>query len=238
MAIARRRHTDIRPDADRSKDPLIYHLPDRPGCQPSRLGPSIARRRAPEFAPCPPPQHAICALTNPKPLPRRQDHACETTMRTSRPEGSTPGMAALASRQRPSKRLRRGLDLARIATSWVLVALVGVLAQGRLASASPPSRGKLLFLRCASCHDISSAASPKIGPNLAGVYERRAGSLAGYSYSPALASASFKWDAPTLDRWLAKPSDVVPGTAMAFGGISSEADRQALISYLRQHDGH
>jgi cytochrome c len=94
-------------------------------------------------------------------------------------------------------------------------------------------RGRLLFLRCASCHDITEGPSPKIGPNLSGVVGRRAGSLPGYAYSPAMKAQGFTWDDATLDAWLAKPSAVVPGTAMAFEGVDSAADRRAIIDYLR-----
>jgi cytochrome c len=94
------------------------------------------------------------------------------------------------------------------------------------------TRGKLLFLRCASCHDISDQPSPKIGPNLKGVLGRKAGSLPGYAYSPAMKAQSFVWDEAALDRWLSSPSDVVPGTAMAFGGMPDKADRDAVIAYL------
>ena len=111
----------------------------------------------------------------------------------------------------------------------VLIAL-GVCGQ---ASAAPAQRGRLLFLRCASCHDISDKASAKTGPNLAGVVGRRAGSLPGYAYSKAMAAQTFVWTDATLDRWLTRPSDVVPGTAMAFAGLDSKPDREALIAYLR-----
>jgi len=45
--------------------------------------------------------------------------------------------------------------------------------------------------------------------------------------------AHLVWDAATLDKWLTKPTDLVPGTAMAFAGLPSEKDRQAVIAYLR-----
>jgi cytochrome c len=93
--------------------------------------------------------------------------------------------------------------------------------------------GKLLFLRCASCHDISVAQSMKLGPNLNGVYGRKSGSLPGYQYSAAMRQAHLVWDAPTLDRWLTNPNALVPGTAMAFAGLPSADDRQAVIAYLR-----
>ncbi len=102
-----------------------------------------------------------------------------------------------------------------------------------VSAAAPNLRGKLLFLRCASCHNIGSGPE-KIGPNLAGVVGRKAGSLAGYTYSPAMKQANLVWNAATLDRWLTRPSDLVPGTAMAFAGLPAAVDRQALIAYLQK----
>jgi cytochrome c len=101
------------------------------------------------------------------------------------------------------------------------------------ASADPLSRGRLLFLRCASCHDVSKSPSAKIGPNLYGVVGRRAGSLAGYGYSPAMKAQTFVWTDAMLNRWLTKPTELVPGTAMAFSGVPDEADRAAIIAFLK-----
>lgn len=100
--------------------------------------------------------------------------------------------------------------------------------------ASDETRGKILFLRCASCHDISDATSAKIGPNLAHVYERKVASLPGYAYSAALRAQDFLWDSAHLDAWLTNPNSVAPGTMMAFAGLADPADRQAVIAYLRQ----
>jgi len=49
-----------------------------------------------------------------------------------------------------------------------------------------------------------------------------------------LRAQTFVWDEQHLDRWLTQPTDVVPGTAMAFSGLGSAADRQAVIAYLRE----
>jgi cytochrome c len=94
------------------------------------------------------------------------------------------------------------------------------------------SRGRILFLLCASCHDISDSVSQKIGPNLRGVVGRKAGSLPGFEYSPAMKKQSFVWDNAKLDLWLTEPNSLVPGTAMAFAGLPNRADRDAVIAYL------
>ncbi len=122
----------------------------------------------------------------------------------------------------PSKRL--GLLIAALSAQIIL---------GGPAVAQSLTRGRIIFLRCASCHDISSGPSPKIGPNLKDVVGRRAGSLPGYTYSPAMKAQTFVWDPAHLDLWLKGPSALVPGTAMAFAGLPAEADRQAIIAYLQ-----
>jgi cytochrome c len=101
-------------------------------------------------------------------------------------------------------------------------------------SAKLATRGKILFLRCSSCHDVSSTDSPKIGPNLQGIVGRKVGSLPGFKYSPAMSAQNFVWDEAALDRWLTNPGQMVPGTAMAFGGIPEAADRKALIAFLKK----
>lgn len=115
-----------------------------------------------------------------------------------------------------------------------MAAVLPILLLGAAPGKAQPavSRGKLLFLRCASCHDLSAGASSKIGPSLAGVVGRKAGALPGYAYSSALKEANLVWDEVTLDRWLTKPTLLVPGTAMAFVGLEQQPDRQAVIAYL------
>jgi cytochrome c len=120
---------------------------------------------------------------------------------------------------------------AAMALSIVLAALVAPTAAG---AGGPSARGKILFLRCASCHDATPGASAKIGPDLYGVVGRKAASLPGFSYSAALKSQDFVWDPEHLDRWIENPNAVAPGTIMAFAGIADAADRRAIIEYLQQ----
>jgi cytochrome c len=41
------------------------------------------------------------------------------------------------------------------------------------------------------------------------------------------------WDEATLDRFLANPRGVVPGTRMGFAGIPDPDERADLIAYLK-----
>ncbi len=63
---------------------------------------------------------------------------------------------------------------------------------------------------------------------------RRAGSVPGFDYSPAMKKSKLVWDGKTLDRFLANPMKVVPGTSMTYAGVPDAKDRADLIAYLRQ----
>ena len=94
--------------------------------------------------------------------------------------------------------------------------------------------GKRLFLRCTACHTVSSKAPGKVGPHLQGIVGRKAAAVTGFGYSPAMKRSAVVWNEATLDKWLQRPQAVVPGTTMAFAGLPSEADRKALIAYLKK----
>jgi len=90
---------------------------------------------------------------------------------------------------------------------------------------------KTFAVRCAACHG-TTAGEKRLGPTLAGVFGHESGDVAGYRYSPALKEAHQTWDAGALDKWLQNPSGLVRGTTMLVS-VSSSADRQNLIAYLR-----
>ncbi|TLU72074.1 cytochrome c oxidase assembly protein [Lichenicoccus roseus] len=100
----------------------------------------------------------------------------------------------------------------------------------RFANAPPDAAaGRTLFAAdCAGCHALDHAIE---GPRLAGVYGRRAGSVPGYPYTPALAGARITWDDRSLERWLSGPRAFIPGTAMP-DAIDDPVGRRDIIAYL------
>lgn len=98
--------------------------------------------------------------------------------------------------------------------------------------------GKRQFAKCRSCHTLPEGAANMTGPNLWGVFGRKAGSQPGYVYSDALKSAGFTWDAETLDRWLQDPKGFLPGNKMSFLGVKAEKDRVDLIGWLKTQTGY
>jgi cytochrome c len=90
-------------------------------------------------------------------------------------------------------------------------------------------RGARLFTaRCAECHSVTFE---DMGPHLGGVIGRKAGSVAKFRYSAALAKAGFVWDDRHLDAWLSDPEALVPGQRMK-EHVSDPAKRADLIAYL------
>jgi cytochrome c2 len=97
-----------------------------------------------------------------------------------------------------------------------------------VAAAGPPEA----FKQCSICHKTSPGET-SIGPTLAGVFGARAGHIAGFKYSPAMADSSLTWNQATLDTYLTDPKALVPGTTMAFGGVKDAAKRADIIAYLK-----
>jgi len=114
--------------------------------------------------------------------------------------------------------------------------LAGALAlSGTWAAAGDegdPRRGAQAFRQCAACHSLEPGRH-LTGPSLAGVVGRRAGAAEDFGrYSEALASSGLTWDRGTLDRWLANPQALVPGTSMRVQPIADPDTREDLIAFL------
>jgi len=87
-----------------------------------------------------------------------------------------------------------------VAAAIALGAIAGAARAQTFPPAPKPDGASLFVNHCATCHSLVAGDLPRQGPNLAHVYGRPAGKLAGYAYSPELARADFVWDAAHLDR--------------------------------------
>ena len=110
-------------------------------------------------------------------------------------------------------------------------ALIGFAGQ---AMAQDAEAGEKSFAKCRACHQIGEGAKNTIGPVLNGVVNRKAGTVAGYSYSDANKNSGLTWDEATLKEYLKNPRAKVPGTKMVFPGIQRENQIDNLVAYLAQ----
>ena len=100
-------------------------------------------------------------------------------------------------------------------------------------NAADVEHGRIVFARCQVCHTVTEGGPDLIGPNLWGVFGRKVASKAGYTYSDALKSKSWTWDAQHIDTWITDPRQVAPGTKMSFIGLADPKDRIDVIAYLK-----
>jgi cytochrome c len=104
----------------------------------------------------------------------------------------------------------------------------------RAASAQDAAAGEHVFIKCKACHQIGEGAHNMVGPSLNGIVGRHSGVYPDYSYSEANKNSGLTWDEATLKDYLKNPRAKIPGTKMAFAGLSSETDIDNIIAYLKQ----
>jgi cytochrome c len=120
---------------------------------------------------------------------------------------------------------------------WTVVLVAVLLLLLSLpARALPPGdakRGEKIYERCQACHSIER---DRTGPHHAGLFGRRAGSVKGFPYSPAMkkaGAAGLVWNEDTLDKFLKAPTKFIPGTRMGYAGIKDDQERADLLAYLK-----
>lgn len=103
------------------------------------------------------------------------------------------------------------------------------------AAARAEEPGEAVFKRnCSICHSLDPGKN-RVGPSLAGVVGRPAGSVPQFHYSSANSASGIVWTEDKLDDYLADPQRMVPGTSMIFPGLKNPDDRQALIKFLAEN---
>lgn len=133
-------------------------------------------------------------------------------------------------RRNPDRPAQEGVGRVRT-FAWAAVAVVLACAAAAEAAAHDENGAQLFHEYCSVCHSTEPGKN-KMGPSLAGVVGRRAGSLANYSYSEAMKHSGLTWTATTLAHYLTAPQRFIPHVKMMFLGVKSARERQAIIAYL------
>ena len=116
----------------------------------------------------------------------------------------------------------------------MLAAIVSLspLIGPRAARAADATAGEAVFKsQCSNCHSVQPGKN-MVGPSLSGIVGRTSGQVPGFRYSAANTNAKIDWTAPELDKYLAAPREVVPGTIMTYNGLKDPTKRADLIAYL------
>jgi len=101
------------------------------------------------------------------------------------------------------------------------------------AQAADTGNGKTIFVQhCALCHKVTAGGGNGLGPNLFGVVGRKAGTLDGFAYSPAMKAAGFAWSDDKLIAYIEHPATVVPGNRMPFTGLGEATQSADVAAYL------
>lgn len=108
-----------------------------------------------------------------------------------------------------------------------------LLLAAPVSAAGDAVKGKAVFTRCVACHTLTAAKTKPTGPHLENLFGRKAGSVEGARYSAGMKASGIVWDAASLDRYLAAPRTVVPGSSMTLA-VPNATERANLIAYLAE----
>ncbi len=116
------------------------------------------------------------------------------------------------------------------------VAMFGVLSSASMAAAQTgdAAKGERVFSQCKTCHTVDKGGKNGVGPNLAGVFGRKAGTVDGFKFSEAMTGSGIVWDEKVLAEYLKDPKGRIPGNKMAFVGIKRQDQLDDLIAYLQK----
>src|ERR1044071_3839361 len=113
-----------------------------------------------------------------------------------------------------------------LAASFIAIAFSGHALAGEDVGAGQ----EIYQAQCSACHSNQSGVNG-IGPSLAGLAGRKAGSLPGFHFTPALQGSGLTWNADTFIQFLADPNKLMPGTAMTVM-VPDATGRANLFAYL------
>jgi cytochrome c len=96
-------------------------------------------------------------------------------------------------------------------------------------------KGAQVFRACEACHTVTPDGGNRAGPTLHGVFGRKIGSLASYTYSDGFTRHNITWTAETISRLFREgPSVVTPGTKMPEQKVTDPEDLKALVDWLEK----
>jgi cytochrome c len=116
-----------------------------------------------------------------------------------------------------------------------VVALIVGFAAHASAQSGDATRGQRVFnQQCRACHTLEKGGAQTAGPNLHGVFGRKAGTAEGFQFSEAMINSGIVWDDTTMAEYNRDPKGKVPGTKMVFNGVKQAGQLADLVAFLKQ----
>lgn len=116
-------------------------------------------------------------------------------------------------------------------TLSLLASAIALIIAGPAHAQDAGAGEKVFKANCGICHSPQPGRN-MVGPSLFSVVNRHSGEIPGFHYSDANRNSGLTWNVATLDRYLAGPRELVPGTKMTFPGLKDAQQRADLIAYL------
>lgn len=116
-------------------------------------------------------------------------------------------------------------------SSFVLASAITLVIASQAHAQDAAAGEKVFRNNCGICHSPQPGRN-MVGPSLFSVVNRHSGEIPGFHYSDANKNSGLVWNVATLDRYLAGPRELVPGTKMTFPGLKDPQQRADLIAYL------
>ncbi|KAK6021171.1 cytochrome [Ostertagia ostertagi] len=122
-----------------------------------------------------------------------------------------------------------------ITAAAVIVAGMATAGGPAAAQSGEASKGQRVFnAQCKGCHTLEKDGASHTGPNLHGLFGRKAGTGGGYDSSDAMKNSGIVWDDTTLAEYTRDPKGKVPGTKMLYNGVKNAGQLADLVAYLKE----
>ena len=102
-------------------------------------------------------------------------------------------------------------------------------------SAMAASKGAKLFKKkCGTCHSMKEGEH-KVGPSLAGIMGRTAGTTDFKKYK-ALKGSDIVWDEDNLDKWITNPKKFIGKPTAMTVKVKKAKERDKIIDFIKGED--
>ncbi len=116
------------------------------------------------------------------------------------------------------------------------VAALGIALIGQPARAEgDAAKGERVFnSQCKLCHTLDKGGRSQVGPNMHGLFGRKAGTMEGFEFSDAMKNSGIVWNETTIAEYSKDPKGRIPGNKMVFVGLKRQDQIDDVIAYLKK----